>query len=167
MNTIVVSSVPATPWRNGGGLTRELLAWPSREDWQVRISVAQVDQVGPFSAYPGVHRWFAVLSGAGVRLRIEGVARELTPQAEPIDFDGAAAVECELISGATTDLNLMLRGVQGSMKRLRAPMHKRVPRGQLVAWLASGVLHWKVLEQDEDVEVSELGALWMEAGPCP
>ena len=28
------------PWRNGGGLTRKLLAWPPGAGWQVRISAS-------------------------------------------------------------------------------------------------------------------------------
>ena len=61
------------PWRNGGGVTRELLCLPagSGNDWTLRISVADIDADGPFSPFPGVTRWFAVLDGAGVRLRFD------------------------------------------------------------------------------------------------
>ena len=62
-------TTPPQPWRNGGGVTRELLAWPDGGDWRVRVSVADIDADGPFSAFPGVERWFAVLEGAGVALR--------------------------------------------------------------------------------------------------
>jgi environmental stress-induced protein Ves len=41
------------PWKNGGGVTRELLAWPGGGDWQVRISVAEIEADGPFSSFPG------------------------------------------------------------------------------------------------------------------
>jgi hypothetical protein len=36
--------------------------------WIVRVSVADITTDGPFSAYPGVERWFAVLDGGGVEL---------------------------------------------------------------------------------------------------
>ena len=65
------------PWRNGGGTTRELAAFPGATRWQWRISVADVVQAGPFSKFPGVSRWFAVLDGAGVRLRIDGRTHRL------------------------------------------------------------------------------------------
>src|SRR5258706_8972671 len=58
-----VNDIAPAPWRNGGGLTRELLAWPDRSDWIVRISVAEILASGPFSEFPGVDRWFAVLHG--------------------------------------------------------------------------------------------------------
>jgi environmental stress-induced protein Ves len=35
----------------------------------LRISVAEITRDGPFSAFAGVQRWFAVLEGAGVMLR--------------------------------------------------------------------------------------------------
>ena len=63
----VVDTAPQA-WRNGGGSTRELLAWPAGADWRVRVSVAEIGADGPFSAFDGVERWFAVLSGAGVVL---------------------------------------------------------------------------------------------------
>ena len=54
------------PWKNGGGLTREVLASPAaagleRFDW--RISTAEVRVAGPFSAFPGIERTLCVLEG--------------------------------------------------------------------------------------------------------
>jgi uncharacterized protein len=107
---------PAQRWRNGGGTTRELLAWPATGEWQVRISVADIEADGPFSAYPGVERWFTVLQGAGVELTLDGAAQRLHRGDAPLQFDGAAAVHCRLIDGPTRDLNLMLRDAGGSMQ---------------------------------------------------
>jgi hypothetical protein len=97
------------PWRNGGGQTRELLAWPRAQDWQVRVSVARIEHSGPFSPYPGVRRWFAVLDGAGVRLALPHAEISLTPQDTPLAFDGEDAPMCQLLDGPTQDLNLMTR----------------------------------------------------------
>lgn len=107
---------PPQAWRNGGGVTRELHAWPSATDWQLRISLADIERDGPFSAFPGVQRHFAVLSGAGVALRFGDVWREQRASDPPLAFDGADAPDCRLLNGATRDLNLMLRGgLQGGM----------------------------------------------------
>ena len=43
LHLVHADAVEATPWRNGGGVTRELLAWPHGADWRVRISVAEID----------------------------------------------------------------------------------------------------------------------------
>lgn len=106
---------PAQPWRNGGGLTRELLAWPDAEAWQCRLSVADITRTGPFSAFPGVTRWFAVLEGEGVVLRGSAGARTVRTGDPAVCFDGADAPDCDLIAGPTRDLNLMLRGAEGRL----------------------------------------------------
>ncbi|MDP3170391.1 MAG: HutD family protein, partial [Polaromonas sp.] len=46
---IPLEDVAPTPWRNGGGVTRELIAWPTPQDWDWRISVAEIEKDGPFS----------------------------------------------------------------------------------------------------------------------
>lgn len=109
------SEVPAQPWRNGGGVTRELLAWPAGDEWQLRVSVADIDRSGPFSAFPGVSRWFVVLEGAGVVLTLPRGEVALQPGSAPCRFDGADAPACRLLDGPTRDLNLMLRGAEGAL----------------------------------------------------
>ena len=108
------------PWRNGGGGTRELLAWPQVQAWQVRVSVARIEQDGPFSAFPGVDRWFAVLAGAGVVLQLPEGERRLSPASRPLGFPGEAAPGCTLMAGATDDLNLMVRRGLGDAQMWRA-----------------------------------------------
>jgi environmental stress-induced protein Ves len=72
INTLSLDQVPPQRWRNGGGSTRQMLTWPTAHDWSVRISVAQIAQNGPFSAFPCIERWFAVVRGEGVGLRFGG-----------------------------------------------------------------------------------------------
>jgi len=110
---VALADVPAAPWKNGGGVTRELLAWPPGGDWQVRVSVAEIAADGPFSSFSHVHRWFAVLEGGGVALTIDGVERRCRPGDAPIAFAGSAKVDCRLLDGPSRDLNLMLRGGAG------------------------------------------------------
>ncbi|MBL0938932.1 MAG: HutD family protein [Gemmatimonadaceae bacterium] len=94
-------------WRNGGGMTRELIAWPSADAWLVRVSVARIARDGPFSAFPGVWRWFTVLNGAGVSLEWPDRKRTLTRGDEGTAFDGNDAPACRLLDGETDDLNVM------------------------------------------------------------
>ena len=117
LHCVAAADVPPTPWKNGGGRTRELLRLPpdAKDDWALRISLADIDADGPFSPFAGVQRWFAVLEGAGVRLSwhdAEGTPRRLVAQtaaAPPLRFDGADAPDCRLLDGPTRDLNLMTR----------------------------------------------------------
>lgn len=114
-----LDQVPPSPWRNGGGVTRELLAWPTPTDWLWRLSVAEVAHSGPFSAYPGVQRWFAVLGEGRVRLTWPGQSQVLTRQSPPLCFDGTESASCELLDGATQDFNLMVRHPQVSARMMR------------------------------------------------
>lgn len=114
-----LADVAPRPWKNGGGLTRELLCWPDAADWQLRVSVAEVARDGPFSAYPGVARAFAVLQGAGVVLHFADAALTLTPDSAPLHFDGALAPDCSLVDGPTLDLNLMSRTGRAELERAR------------------------------------------------
>lgn len=179
MNTIALADVPATPWRNGGGTTRELLAWPGTEDWRVRISVAEVAADGPFSAYPGVTRWFAVLAGAGVQLQVDQTVQTLTTQSEPLCFDGALPVGCRLVDGATQDFNLMLRDASGTLQRVHGTLERKLDAPKLVAayahraratacfgsekWqIPAGSLAWLILKAPTSLRLEAQDALWME-----
>ncbi len=113
IRTVQLDDVPQQPWRNGGGSTQELLTWPAAADWVLRISVARIDAGGPFSAYPGIERWFAVVGGEGVVLRFAARRAMLSAGSEPLRFDGAAAPQCDLLDGPTQDLNLMVRSDAG------------------------------------------------------
>ena len=110
LQRVALDAAAPQPWRNGGGRTRELLSWPSAEGWRLRISVADIEADGPFSAFEGVRRWFAVVEGAGVALAFADGERICRRGDAPLAFDGAAAPGCRLLDGPTRDLNLMARG---------------------------------------------------------
>ena len=181
-NVIALADLPPQPWRNGGGLTRELLALPGDRDWTVRISVAEVSRDGPFSSFPGVERWFAVLSGDGVRLLVDRTEHELTTRDQPLRFDGGVPVSCQLLVGATEDFNLMVRDRAAGMKRVAgshagefragallgifANRHGAAIRGaQGEQALSPGTFAWRILELNQRVELIGEDALWMEIQP--
>ena len=119
MKVLSWTSVPPQPWRNGGGVTRELLAWPADGPWLARISVADVTCDGDFSAYLGVERWFAVFEGAGVELGLASGHLPLTTCSDPCRFDGDLAPACRLLAGPTRDLNLMAQRAHGHSQMQR------------------------------------------------
>ena len=181
-NRVCLDGVAPQPWRNGGGSTRELLAWPSVANWRVRLSVADVEAAGPFSRFEGIERWFAVLQGEGVVLRTGGAEHRLTRESEPLRFDGAGAVDCALIDGATRDFNLMAAPGRARMHRVRGassftvrapallalyahdhPAELRTDEGELV--VPAFHLAWRLQTTPVTAQVNAEDALWMEALP--
>jgi environmental stress-induced protein Ves len=103
----------AQPWKNGGGVTREIAVHPPGagfDDFCWRISTAIVDASGPFSRFDGVDRVLVLLEGAGLDLAIEGREMEaMTTASEPVAFPADVPVEATLSNGGVTDLNIMTR----------------------------------------------------------
>jgi environmental stress-induced protein Ves len=139
---IRADDIAATPWKNGGGLARDLLFWPDAEHWRVRISLADITRDGPFSPYPGVERWFAVVEGDGVELQFAAHAHVQRLGDAPLRFDGADAPGCRLLSGSTRDLNLMLQGVRGTLHRGPGFDEDWPVRGRYDS--ATHTLHWQL-----------------------
>lgn len=96
------------PWKNGGGTTREIQRSPAEGDpFHWRLSMARVEQSGPFSLYPGYRRLLSVLEGAGLALRIDG---QTVPPLRPfglLSFSGDSPVSSELLDGPLLDFNLI------------------------------------------------------------
>lgn len=151
------------PWRNGGGVTRELLAWPvDAAAWTLRVSVAEIEADGPFSAYEGVDRWFAVMAGAGVRLDLARGARTLTAAGPPLTFDGAEAPGCARLAGPTRDLNLMVRRGHGRAEMMVAlPFSAPTPGA---AWQGLYAAEDAVIEAAGGPQVLAAGTLLWCAG---
>ena len=111
-------------------MTRELLVWPpGPADWRLRISVADIASDGPFSAYPGVERWMALLAGSGVELTIDDQRHRLLCGDAPLCFSGGSATLGKLVDGPVQDLNLMLRGISGTLTVAHAGREWAPPAG--------------------------------------
>lgn len=140
---ISADKVAAQRWRNGGGWTRQLLAWPPDTDaWQLRISVATITAPGAFSAFPGVRRALALVSGDGLLLTVEGAVHRLSVASDPLYFDGAAAAHAQPLGGDSIDLNLMVSAGHGELLRAvgAAPWLSACPQRGLYSAVA-GTLH--------------------------
>ncbi len=180
-NRVDLDTVAPTPWRNGGGTTRELAAWPRGDDWLWRMSVAEVAADGPFSRFEGVLRWFAVLSGAGLRLDVGVHRHQLHAASDPLCFDGALPASSRLLDGPTQDFNLMARAgaVQARMVRVKGARQLCLPKALTMAVyvvegpatitldgqaleLPAGSLVWQRLDAEVSLGLAAPHALWME-----
>jgi len=105
------AGLPVSPWRNGGGETREIISFPAgKMDFDWRASIATIAQDGPFSAFPGIDRSITLLSGEGVHLlAAPDIGHSLNRVGEPFAFRGEQTVSARLLGGVTSDFNIMTR----------------------------------------------------------
>ncbi|MES2896415.1 MAG: HutD family protein [Pseudomonadota bacterium] len=103
----------AVPWKNGGGVTRDVVVSPAGagiDEFDWRISIADVAAGGPFSAFPGIDRILTVIEGAGLSLSIDGRAAVVLGEGSPpLAFSGDARCDAGLRQGPIRDLNVMVR----------------------------------------------------------
>jgi environmental stress-induced protein Ves len=104
------SSFTPKPWKNGGGVTYEAIRVPADgEVFAWRVSVAHIEDSGPFSDFAGYHRKMVLLEGDGLKLSFaDGGERSLARVGDLAEFDGAPAPQCTLVGGPCVDLNLMV-----------------------------------------------------------
>lgn len=148
-NEAVVRPLPAADrtavaWKNGGGVTREVVASPEgagMDDFRWRVSMAEVAVDGPFSVFPGVDRTLTVVEGDGLRLTVDGEQVLLDSVHVPRDFAGDAPTDSRLLGGPVVDLNVMWR-----RDAFEAPPSVAVVRGRLA--LAPGLSLVVALTED-------------------
>ncbi|MZD04034.1 HutD family protein [Streptomyces sp. SID5785] len=117
-----------SPWKNGGGITTEVLAHPEgsgTSDFAWRISLADVADSGPFSAFEGVDRVITVVDGPGMALTVDGMEHVVDTRYAPFAFSGDATTDCRLLGGPLVDFNVMAR-------RSAARAEVRIERGPTV-----------------------------------
>jgi uncharacterized protein len=106
MRIIRFCDLTETPWKNGGGITREIAQVQSGQDLIWRLSMADVSSDGVFSNFAGLMRILTVIEGDGMEL----TSPAGTLQADlgvPAHFDGALEIEAKLKGSALRDFNLM------------------------------------------------------------
>ncbi|TAM01174.1 MAG: HutD family protein [Paraburkholderia sp.] len=154
----------ASPWKNGGGVTREIAVAPVANDaaraaFAWRVSVADVAQPGPFSRFDGVDRTLVLLEGAGMLLDEAGPAAMTHTLAHPLDiarFAGETAIDARLIDGPTRDFNLMVRrdAARGTLEVWRAPMVRDITAQTVLLYCVQGAFEVRV---DRGERVDSLG----------
>jgi environmental stress-induced protein Ves len=165
-----IASLPSTPWKNGGGSTREIVCRPEGADmggFDWRVSIATIAQAGPFSAFDGVDRVIMLLEGDGVQLQsTSGINHRLDQAHVPFAFSGDVALDCALLGGASTDFNVMTRrgALHAEVQVLRAATDISAARSGLVLALRGD---WQLTnDRDTDAGVCAAGqGLWWDAVP--
>lgn len=151
------------PWKNGGGVTREIVCQPPGADmdsFDWRVSIAHIASSGPFSAFPGIDRVITLLSGGGVHLLGDDgqVDHPLDTPLAPFAFAGEAAIHARLLAGDCHDFNVMTRRAvcRASLQVVRSACNwPTASQGLLMA--VQG--HW-VLEGSRSEQLAPQQGLW-------
>jgi uncharacterized protein len=103
------SDYDVQPWKNGGGSTTQLALGRHGSGWAWRVSIAEVNASGPFSAYDNIDRIIMLVQGSGMVLSFDRApARRIDQLHVPFAFDGGWKTDCRLLDGPVRDLNLMV-----------------------------------------------------------
>jgi len=115
MQIIRYAELKPRPWRNGGGVTREVARFPEAAgqgaadgSWDWRVSIAEMSKAGDFSAFPGMDRVLTVVEGELLLLSVDGAEHPLEKY-RPFRFSGDAAAAGALPTGDVRDLNVITR----------------------------------------------------------
>ncbi|WP_413740450.1 HutD family protein [Sodalis sp. RH14] len=173
------TGLPVSPWRNGGGETREIISCPPDAPAALpaggdpaafawRASIATIDRDGAFSSFPGVDRIIALLEGDGVTLHdAAGGSHALTRPGVPHAFAGEDAISARLAGGPSRDFNIMTRRRDRRARVERLTGEQRLPAGgDGVIYVLAGRWHLEgetPLTQREGIWWRQLGAplrLW-------
>jgi environmental stress-induced protein Ves len=162
-------SRPALPWKNGGGVTREVAAFPAGGDltsFDWRVSIAEVRAAGPFSRFAGVDRRMAVLEGR-LALSVDAQPQAmLAPDSPPVFFPGDAPAYAEPIDGPVVDLNVMTRrGCFESTMRRYTLSEALEPGPEQGTWLLLALSDLILRGTGPEVRLARFDAARIEAGP--
>lgn len=163
MEIIRYAELRAEPWRNKGGVTRELASHPkaaSSQDgaWDWRVSIAEVSKAGQFSAFPGMDRVLTVVDGELLLLTVDGSEHPLEKY-RPFRFPGDADVTGALPTGDIRGLNVITRN--GAFKGYTSIIELSKKRAHPVFEGQLGIL----LQGQATVSPGAVGADASDAGP--
>ncbi|GBQ98447.1 hypothetical protein AA23498_3230 [Acetobacter nitrogenifigens DSM 23921 = NBRC 105050] len=110
MTILRIDEIKASPWKNGGGVTREIAV--ARDDdervlW--RLSVADIARDGPFSSFERTDRSMALLNGSGLDLAFSdsGNTLSLDRCGAILRYPGAPGPLARLRAGPCRAVNFM------------------------------------------------------------
>lgn len=136
---IFPDTLPAIPWKNGGGLTREIAKQQENGAVIWRLSIADITSDGPFSRFDGLTRILTVIEGAGVDLRgPDGVMQARLLQ--PVRFSGDLPIVGCLTHGPIRDLNVIFDAtrVAADVGLLKGPQRIDLGPGQTGCLVMTG-----------------------------
>jgi environmental stress-induced protein Ves len=160
------SALRTQAWANGAGTTTLIASEPDDDQWQWRLSIAEIAQEAPFSSFPATRRVFVPLD-APIQLRFDDTRTTSLLRLAVTRFDGADAPYALLPEGPTRAFNLMLRGTaQGELiaRPLNGAMWLPLRAGW--RWFLHVLGGRAEIHVDDDQLAADAGDhLWIDAQP--
>jgi len=138
MRLLLAETRTPRPWKNGGGLTMDVATFPEGaglDDFEWRVSLAEVASSGPFSYFANIDRWLFLLEGA-LRLTVMGQGQVTLHPGDWLAFEGDVATRGDVLQGPVRDLNVMARRGCVRLEAVRLEASPVGGREQLLVALA-------------------------------
>ena len=134
------------PWKNGQGVTRDVILWPASDEFDIRVSLADIPPVSVFSSFPGITRHITRLSGDAMTLTFADGQVATLALLTPLTFDSAKAPSCEASGADLRVLNVMTRTTswRSSVRVLAEGRHRVAPPTDGVLLLFAAAGSWMV-----------------------
>ena len=113
---INVSNLPSAPWKNGGGSTKEIAAFPPNaelDNFIWRVSLAEIKQPSAYSLFPEIDRTQILIAGECLSLRNQNGQSKRLLAYEPFSFAGEQAWfaepegDCQMLNVMTSRTNAL------------------------------------------------------------
>jgi environmental stress-induced protein Ves len=141
-------------WKNGKGVTREILRSPPEGDLNWRLSMADIVEDGPFSNFSGFERTLILLSGEPIELKHnDGPTHKLsllTPYTFSGDWNTYASIKAPGL-----DFNVMIRrGFTQSQVTVQTLLKGELKKVNAIFFVISGELKIKndILQSHDTVD---------------
>jgi environmental stress-induced protein Ves len=137
MQILKAEALIEVPWKNAGGITRNIAKGIVLDHSAWTLSRADVAKAGPFSDFSGMMRVLTVVSGG--TLILDTPESSITTKLwSPVRFDGGISVRSRLTDGPITDFNLMFdpKHCEGTVVTRTGPLtaHSECPAQGLLAF---------------------------------
>jgi environmental stress-induced protein Ves len=152
MQTLKADTLIDVPWKNGGGITRNVAKGLRLDHPAWTISRADVSRDGPFSDFSGMMRVLTVVSGGPMVLGTPTTSMTANLW-DPVRFDGNLKIQSRLIDGPLTDLNLMFdpKYCEGHVVPHEGPLERRIEAPE------QGLLAFHILAGTPSINDTRLG----------
>ncbi len=158
------------PWKNEQGITTDIYLEPSgagHDDFEFRISLAEIDKSSVFSSFPGIDRCITLIEGEGLQLEFGEDSVYLSVN-ESYRFDSELCPVGVPMKGAVRVMNVMVGRQSGEINDCRIVSALEEPHltpGRVFFCVLAGVWDVKIegdhrtLQMFESVIADNIGSI--------